>query len=91
MSRRDDEAALLGHPAREEDDLALIELRRQYSSWVIGRAARGFEAMHRSEPPNPRRERAGIKTELRTDTVRELSDALFVQRALRGDGAEAIR
>lgn len=87
---RPETALLHGHPLISEEDREIIELRRTYPEWGIGRSAlHGFEAFHRTEGFNARTARIGIRTELRADTPADLGRALGVQRALRGDGAEA--
>lgn len=93
MDRGIESALLHGHPLVSDDDRKLSELTRAYPAWSISRDEdhRGYVAVHRDEPPNPRRERAGIKTTVRGLTVEALGEALFVQRALRGDGAEPTR
>lgn len=89
---RDIETALLhGHPLAWEEDALQEELIQAHPQWRILRTQRGWEAHHRTEQPDPRTARVGIKTHLVAGCGEELSNALSVQRALRGDGAEPER
>lgn len=89
---RNVETALLhGHPLISEENDQILRLRDTYPEWGIGRAeAGGFTAFHREESFNERASRIGVVVELHRDTVEQLAEALAVQRALRGDGADPL-
>ncbi|MBB6118165.1 hypothetical protein [Nocardiopsis algeriensis] len=90
-----EKAFLLGHPVTEdsprpgiEEERLFAELTSSYPRWTLTRTGRGWEALHRTERPDLRTARIGIRTHLLTASIEELADALAAQRALRGEGAE---
>ncbi|MFC9085379.1 hypothetical protein [Nocardiopsis dassonvillei] len=91
MTRKFETALLHGHPTREEEAAQLLSLRERYPSWQINSCLTGYEALHRTEIYNERTSRVGITTTVRHSTLTELDEALTVQQALRGEGAEPVR
>lgn len=64
------------------DDLQT--LRSRYPDWLITREATGrLVAVHRTEQPDPQREKALLLTRVTADTVEQLDPKLLVQRCLR--------
>ncbi|TQN31153.1 hypothetical protein FHX37_1045 [Haloactinospora alba] len=84
--RADERADMAGHPPA--DDELLANIVQQYPEWEITRNSSGLVANHRHEERDVRRERAGIRTTVHAPDENQLERDLFVQRALRGDGAQ---
>ncbi|WP_152513494.1 hypothetical protein [Nocardiopsis baichengensis] len=85
--RAAERATLSGHLTTEDENAYLERLRGRYPDWRIERTGAGLVARHRTEEPDARQERAGLRTEVTAEHVELLESRLYVQRALRGDGA----
>ncbi|RCV52407.1 hypothetical protein [Marinitenerispora sediminis] len=71
----------------------LQEIRDRYPDWLIARAGVRLVATHRTERPDPERERALVVTRVVADYPEQLAARLYVQEALRsglrGGGSRA--
>ncbi|MFC7330032.1 hypothetical protein [Marinactinospora rubrisoli] len=61
----------------------LQEIRERYPDWRIVRADGRLVATHRTERPDPERERALVVTRVMADHPEQLAARLYVQEALR--------